>query len=56
MIAEKCRQITVRLEPEHIELVRDCDAVQLRMESTTGETVSSMWLYTDKFLKKLGYE
>lgn len=56
MKAEKTRQITLRLTPEDISLVKDCDAIQLKIVSTTGDIQNMMWVYTDKFLNKLGYE
>jgi len=56
MKAEKCRQIPLRMTPDEIALIKDCDAIQLHIESTTGDTAISMWVYTDKFLSKLGYD
>ena len=56
MKAEKCKQLTVQLSPEDIKMLKECDAISLRMESTTGDTKSQMWVYTDRFLTKLGYD
>ena len=44
------------MTPDDIALIRDCDAIQLKIESTTGDMATEMWVYTDKFLSKLGYD
>ena len=56
MKAEKYRQIPLKLTPNDIELIKDCDAIQLKIESTDGSVSFYKWVYTDKFLSKLGYE
>ena len=56
MKAEKTRQITLNLTPNDISLINDCDAIQLKIVSTSGDMQKYMWVYTDKFLSKLGYD
>ena len=56
MKAEKTRKITLRLTPNDIALVKDCDAIQLDIQSTSGDVAERMWVYTDKFLSKLGWD
>ena len=56
MRPKTCRKITLTLTPNDIELLKNCDAIQLDIKSTTNETRRNMWVYTDKFLSKLGYD
>lgn len=53
MKARNCKQITLRLTPDEISQLRGCDAISIRMESTTGNVMEQMWVYTDKFVDKL---
>lgn len=56
MRAKDCKEIRLLLTPEEISMLKNCEAISIKMKSTTGDTASQMWVYTDKFLHKLGYD